>query len=187
VVQPHTGGQTSWIKTSCLSHCHAIPRLADLVRFASLGSGFALLASGDEAVQAASMAGGLEGRCKKKNRKFNAIKLAGDPLNNFTYHWTFFCSNKWGCSVQTLELQPYPSAGCRPYLLSEHFQTVLSLPLQSTYWGGGGYAVGFQETRPTVGYYGNCAPWWSRCSAGWHSICVSAHTDVSVPCHATPH
>jgi hypothetical protein len=37
-----------------------IPRLAQLVHLASLRSGLALLASGDVAVQAASMAGGLE-------------------------------------------------------------------------------------------------------------------------------
>jgi hypothetical protein len=42
-----------------------IPRLAHLVRLASLRSGLALLASGDVAVQAAGMAGDLEGRCKK--------------------------------------------------------------------------------------------------------------------------
>ena len=42
-----------------------IPRLAQLVHLASLRSGLALLASGDVAVQAASLAGGLEDRCKK--------------------------------------------------------------------------------------------------------------------------
>jgi hypothetical protein len=42
-----------------------IPRLAKLVHIASLRSGLALLASGDVAVQAASLAGGLEDRCKK--------------------------------------------------------------------------------------------------------------------------
>jgi hypothetical protein len=42
-----------------------IPRLAHLVRLASLRSGSDLLASGDVAVQAAGMAGDLEGRCKK--------------------------------------------------------------------------------------------------------------------------
>jgi hypothetical protein len=42
-----------------------IPRLAKLVHFASLRSGLTLLASGDVAVQAASMTGGLEDRCRK--------------------------------------------------------------------------------------------------------------------------
>jgi hypothetical protein len=42
-----------------------IPRLAQLVHLASLRSGLALLASVDVAVQAASLAGGLEDRCKK--------------------------------------------------------------------------------------------------------------------------
>jgi hypothetical protein len=42
-----------------------IPRLAHLVRLASLGSGLALLASADVGVQTAGMAGELEGRCKK--------------------------------------------------------------------------------------------------------------------------
>jgi hypothetical protein len=42
-----------------------IPRLAHLVRLASLRSGLALLASGDVAVQATVIAGELEDRCKK--------------------------------------------------------------------------------------------------------------------------
>jgi hypothetical protein len=42
-----------------------IPRLAHLVHLASLRSGLALLASGDVAVHAACMTGGLEDRCKK--------------------------------------------------------------------------------------------------------------------------
>jgi hypothetical protein len=42
-----------------------IPRLAQLVHLASLRSGLAGLGSGDVAVQAASMAGGLEDRCRK--------------------------------------------------------------------------------------------------------------------------
>jgi hypothetical protein len=42
-----------------------ISRLAKLIHSASLRSGLALLASGDEAVQAVCMAAGLEDRCKK--------------------------------------------------------------------------------------------------------------------------
>jgi hypothetical protein len=44
-----------------------IPRLAQLVHLDSLRAGLALLASGDVAVQAASLAGGLEDRCKWQN------------------------------------------------------------------------------------------------------------------------
>jgi hypothetical protein len=54
-----------------------IPRLAQLVHSTSLRSGLALLASGDEAVHAACMAGGVEDRCKKFAKSMRT-QLAGD-------------------------------------------------------------------------------------------------------------